>query len=228
MLSLFAYQMSTEKVGFPKSDLFPLLHLLVPFFNSHSLFHLLKKTPAVGWRLHYLSRYNWTSRGHWTNVAQEDTRLNGIKCLNPCWYPVQQWLKNISNTSYCPPTRVPYSPIPFVLCVYLGPKGIGSLFTTHPNTVPQEEFGEHCPAWLIACEVDHTNNSWRGTHSYFTPDLYVFVADRSLLTRGGGWGGEGGGIWSTLKWKPKRTCVQTSLSSLFSLPSVSGSMWRSV
>lgn len=45
----------------------------------------------------------------------------------------------------------------------------------------------------------------------------LFFADRSSLTKGGGWGA-GVGIWSTLKWKLEQTCVQTSLSSLFSLP----------
>lgn len=42
----------------------------------------------------YILWYNWTSRGHWTSMAQDygKTRLNGIKGWNPCWYLVQQWL----------------------------------------------------------------------------------------------------------------------------------------
>lgn len=68
--------------------------------------------------------------------------------------------------------------------------------------------------------------SREGTQGCFAPDLYgvsffflglLFFADRSLLTKGGGWAG-GVGIWSALKWKLEQTCVQTSLSSLFSLP----------
>ena len=124
--------------------------------------------------------------------------------------------------------------IPFVLSVYPEPKGFGSLFATHathPPHSPREKFGVRCPAWLITSEVGHTKTSWRGTVEggntrllctwplwcfFFFLGL-LFFADRSLLTKGGGWAG-GVGIWSALKWKLKQTCVQTSLSSLFSLP----------
>lgn len=72
--------------------------------------------------------------------------------------------------------------IPFVISVYVEPKGFGSLFTTHATytaTLPQEKFGERCPVWFITSELGHTKISLRGrvkeTQSYSTtPDLYVF------------------------------------------------------
>ena len=60
----------------------------------------------------------------------------------------------------------------------------------------------------------------RGHKAALRLTFHVLVADRSPLTRDGGGGeDEGGGGRSvcTLEWKPTRTCVQTSLSSLFSL-----------